>query len=185
MDLMAPCLYKNHNLYFDNHYSSQKLLKDLISKNTFACGTIHVNRGIFPDDFKNAKLAPGEASFVQEGNIAAHWKDKRDIFAISAICNYKCNDVKRKRGDTILKPKMIMEYNKFLGRFDKCNQYLNYYLLGRKAIKWWKKTFFRVFGISTVNAMVVHYYKLPTFKKRRIVTRSFEKFLYMNWCNHC
>ena len=40
MDLMNPFLNKNHNLYFDNFYTSPKLLNDLIPKGTYACGTI-------------------------------------------------------------------------------------------------------------------------------------------------
>ena len=173
-DLMAPDLYKNHDLYFDYYRSSPKLLKDLVSKNTYACGTIRVNRGVFPDDLKNAKLAPREALFVQEGNIiASHWKDKGDLFVISAIHNNKCYDIPRRRSDTILKPKMILEYNKFMGGVDKCDQYLSYYLLRRKTIKWWKKVFFRIFEISVVNAIVVYYYKNPDFQKKKDSHKKF------------
>ena len=66
MDLIALYLYKNHNLYFDNYYNSPKILKDGVCKNTYACGAIHVNRIVFPDDFKDAKLTPREALFIQE-----------------------------------------------------------------------------------------------------------------------
>ena len=115
-------LYKNHNLHFDNYYNSPKILKDGVSKNNYACGTIHVNRVVFPDDFKDTKLAPEEALFIQEGNVmATHLKDKRDVFIISLIHDNKFNDVLRRRGDTILKPKMIMKYNKFMDGVDKCD----------------------------------------------------------------
>ena len=92
---------------------------------------------------------PGEALYVQEGNIiATHWKDKRDVvFGFTAIHDNKCNDVPRRRSATTSKPKIIMEYNKFVGGVDKCDQYLSYYSLGRKTIKWWKKIFFRIFEI--------------------------------------
>ena len=122
MDLIALYLYKNHNLHFDNYYNSPKILKDGVSKNNYACGTIHVNRVVFPDDFKDTKLAPEEALFIQEGNVmATHLKDKRDVFIISLIHDNKFNDVLRRRGDTILKPKMIMKYNKFMDGVGKCD----------------------------------------------------------------
>ena len=36
-----------------------------------------------------------------------------------------------------------------------------------------------------MNAMVVYYYKNPDIKKRRMVTKSLEKLLHINWCNRC
>ena len=36
---------------------------------------------------------------------------------------------------------------------DKCDQHLNYYAIGRKSIKWWKKVFFCMCEMSIINAM--------------------------------
>ena len=37
MELMAPFLNKNHHVYFDNFFSSSKLLEDLQNEGTYAC----------------------------------------------------------------------------------------------------------------------------------------------------
>ena len=44
---------------------------------------------------------------------------------------------------------------------DKCDQYLNYYSMGRKSIKWWKIVFFRLIELCVVNAMVIYFHKNP------------------------
>ena len=63
-----------------------------------------------------------------------------------------------KRNDTaISNPKMILEYNKFMGSVGKCDQYLSYYYIDRKAIKWWKKVFFSIFEIYINNSMVIYF----------------------------
>ena len=53
-DLMSQYLDKGYHLYFDNFYTRLKLVKDLLSRNIFPCGTIRINRGEFPNKFKNA-----------------------------------------------------------------------------------------------------------------------------------
>lgn len=52
---------------------------------------------------------------------------------------------------------MILEYNKFMGSVGKCDQYLSYYYIDRKAIKWWKKVFFSIFEIYINNSMVIYF----------------------------
>ena len=52
---------------------------------------------------------------------------------------------------------MILEYIRFMGDVDKCNQYLSYYYIGRKAIKWWRKVFSRIFEIYIINSMVIYF----------------------------
>ena len=50
--LMEKYLDKGYHLYFDNFYTSLKLVKDLEKRKTYACGTVRVNRGEFPSYFK-------------------------------------------------------------------------------------------------------------------------------------
>ena len=45
MELMCPYLNKNHMVYFDNFYSSPKLIKDLMQAEIYSCGTIRTDRG--------------------------------------------------------------------------------------------------------------------------------------------
>ena len=49
MELMNPFLNKNHHVYFDNFFSSPKLLEDLQNEGTYACSTVRAGRvGLLP-----------------------------------------------------------------------------------------------------------------------------------------
>ena len=183
MDLMEQYYHKNHHVYFDNFYSSPKLLKDLAAKDTFACGTMRIEHGLFSDDFKYSKVAVGDSIFIHEDNIVSvHWKDKREVFLIFSIHNNECVDVPQRKDEIISKPIMIIQYNTYMGGVDKCDQYLSYYSLGRKSIKWWKKVFFRLFELCIINAMVVYFNKNIEFSKRMQAHNFFHEILARECC---
>jgi len=144
-----------------------KLVKDLLSRNIFSCGTIHINRGEFPNNFKNAELKPGNAVYIKNGDIVAvHWKDKRDVFVVSSFHGNSEKTIER-HTKSIQKPDVIMDYNQNMGGVDKCDQYLSYYSVGRKTHKWWKTVFFRLFEMCVINSMCIYIEKNPEFAKKR------------------
>ena len=103
-DLMHNYLDKNFHVYFD--YKSYKLVNDLKNKSTFSCGTTHVDRGLFPIEFKKSKLEKNK--FLEDGNIVAvHRKDKHDIYAMSAISGSEIELVERQNNDLVEKPRII------------------------------------------------------------------------------
>lgn len=57
-DLMTKYLDKGYGVYMSiyNFYTSIQHLKSSKERNTFACGTVHVNSGEFPNDFKVGML---------------------------------------------------------------------------------------------------------------------------------
>ena len=80
-DLIAHFFDKNHHLYLDHFYLTVKLEQRSIC----ACGTMKSDRGRFPEDFKG-NLQQGESRFLRVGKLmAVHWKDKRDVYALSTI----------------------------------------------------------------------------------------------------
>ena len=80
---------------------------------------------------------------MKDGNtVAVHWKDKRDVYAMSAIHGLELESVERRNGDLLEKPKIICQYSKYKNGVDKCDQHPNYYSVGRKSIKWWKRILF-------------------------------------------
>ena len=85
--------------------------------------------------------------------------------------------------NNITKPNIIVEYNKYMNGVDKCNQYLNYYSLGRKAKKWWKKVFYRTVYYQCYGAVFCRSsrFSLKSFKH----TSYFEFNLFMIFCNLC
>eukprot|EP00795_Rhopilema_esculentum_P011119 gene11119-19997_t len=82
-DLILPYLDKGYHLFFDNFYTILKLVKDLLARNIFSCGTIRVDRGAFPVSFKNTKLERGETVYIRNGDIVAVFIGKiREIFSL-------------------------------------------------------------------------------------------------------
>ena len=55
-DLSSDLHGKWHHLYFDNFFTSKKLLCDLELSDTYGCGTVRKNRKGFPEELKNPKL---------------------------------------------------------------------------------------------------------------------------------
>ena len=55
-DLTRLLKGKNHHVFFDNFFTSEKLLEDLLEDDIMACGTARKDRKGFPMALKNAKL---------------------------------------------------------------------------------------------------------------------------------
>ena len=67
MKMMEGYLDKNHVIILDNYYTSVPLLKDLLDRSTYACGTIRLKRKFLPEEYGNLKdLARVRANF---GNL--------------------------------------------------------------------------------------------------------------------
>ena len=55
-DLTQHLKGKNHHVFFDNFFTSEKLLRDLAEDDIYACGTARKDRRGFPPTLKTAKL---------------------------------------------------------------------------------------------------------------------------------
>ena len=179
-DLLQHYLQKGHRVYFDNYYTSVQLVMDLAAQQTFSCGTIRSDRKGLPKGFKGGKLQKGDTLFWQnDGVTAVTWQDKRTVHAISSIHGSHMVEIPQRRGEAepVRKPQLIAEYNVNMNGVDKCDQYLNYYSIGRKAKKWWKKVFFRLLELSIINAMVLFFAVRPEFSKKKEKHKKFREAL--------
>ena len=55
-DLTRLLKGKNHRVFFDNFFTSEELLQDLLEDGILACGTARKDRKGFPPALKQAKL---------------------------------------------------------------------------------------------------------------------------------
>jgi len=98
-----------------------------------------------PSAVKKAKLKKGDVKFRRSGKLLAlTWHDKRQVSMLSTLHDATVTDAAktdRVTGETIRKPSVIMEYNKYMGGVAKLDQMLEPYLSTRKTIKWYKKFF--------------------------------------------
>ena len=159
---MSKYVDKGYFLLFDNFCTTLDLVQNLLTGNNFSCGTIRVNRRMFPVAFKNEKFAVGSSSFLKtnENLLVVHWKDKRDAFALSSFHSYDQIKITWHAGQ-IRKPEIICGYSNHMGGADECDQYLSYYTIVRKEIKWCKKVFFRLLEMNFVNAIYLYFHMNP------------------------
>lgn len=147
MRLINPYLGKGHKLYVDNYYTSPILFHDLFHRQTGACGTMRANRKGVPADLKTVKLKKGESVAMTNGTLQLlKWKDKRDVHMCTTVHTAEFIDVPgrvdRTTGQAIQRPRCIVDYDKYMGAVDRCDQMISYPAFKRRTLKWWKKSIF-------------------------------------------
>ena len=90
------------------------------------------------------------------------WKDRRIVTAISTKHNDAAVPItRRKKGgngefEIIMKPEVIVDYNKHMSGVDHMNQMMAYYPCTRKTLKWTKKLFFYLLSITVPNCYILY-----------------------------
>jgi hypothetical protein len=158
----------NHHLYQDNFYNSVKLAETLLDRNVRVCGIMRANRCI-PHDLEGEGkcLNRGQSEFRRKGDVMVQvWKDKRLVCMISMIHDASIVNTGRKDRKTNLEIKKtyaIVQYNKFMKGIDRADQYLSYYSILRKSVKWSKKVVLYLLNCALFNVLCV--YRTLTNKK--------------------
>lgn len=87
------------------------------------------------------------------------WQDKRQVNLISTMhdtTEAESGKVNRATNEPILKPKLILEYNKNMGGVDCSDMVTNSYAAMRKSVKWYKKLVFHLSDLSLTNAFILY-----------------------------
>ncbi|KAL0819660.1 hypothetical protein ABMA28_007728 [Loxostege sticticalis] len=157
MMLMEDYLNAGHALYMDNFYNSVALAENLLTKKTYLTGTLRANRARNPDITK-AKLNKDQAQcrFNSRGVCVTNYRDKRTVLMISTEHNSDFVPHTNKRGQSILKPKVVHEYNKYMKGVDRKDQMLSYYSCYNKSTRWYKKIIIHVMQVMMLNAYMMY-----------------------------
>ena len=99
MKLMDRYLEKNHVVVMDNNLTSVPLFVELLSRSTYACGTVRSNRKYFPEQFGTKQdMVPGKSKFWQSQNLGATlWQDKQAVRILSSCCEPQGADTVTRR----------------------------------------------------------------------------------------
>lgn len=151
-------------LFFDNFFTSILLLKRLLAKKLFGCGTIRQNRKYFPEAMKKVKLDAGEFTSVQADDFSiSQWRDrgKKPVSVASTMHNSdETTKVRRttKTGEKqeLACPKSIADYNAYMGGVDRLDQLLAAYSVAQKSRRWWLKIFYYFLDCSIVNGYIIY-----------------------------
>ena len=101
-DIWCNYLNKNFHIYFDNFYTSYKLVNDLKNNSTFSLGTVWADRGKFSTECKESKLKKEKSSFFKDGKIVAiHWNNNCDVYAMSTMHTSEIKSVERRNSDLV------------------------------------------------------------------------------------
>lgn len=164
--VLEPNLDLWHHVYQDNYYNSVAIAEHLLQRKTRVCGTIRSNRGL-PKSFVEAgnKLKAGQSIFCRRNDVLLQtWKDKREVRMVSTLHQATIERKERKRGGSVKKPSCILEYNKYMKGVDRADQYLSYYSILRKTMKWSKKVVLWLLNCALFNAFRVYKYHNPDSK---------------------
>jgi hypothetical protein len=161
LTLLDRKLGQNHHIYQDNFYNSVRLVETLPDSTVRVCGTVRANWGIPPDVEWEAKhLKKVQSAFWRKGDIMIQvWNNKRLVQRISTnhdttIVNTGRKD--RKTNLEIKKPYAVVQHNKFMKGIDSADQYLSYYSVLRKTIKWMKQVVLYLLNCALFNAFFVY-----------------------------
>ena len=139
-DLISGHNFQGKHLYFDNFFTSLRLLENLKLQNIKACGSIRPDRAGIPSDFakKNSMQRGDCKSIITSNSIVFIWMDTKHHFFLAS--NYhKDNEVvsicrrwQNGQRTTIACPTAIKDYNQFSRGVDLFNQRISCYNLDRK-----------------------------------------------------
>lgn len=105
------------------------------------------------------------------------WKDKRDLFIISSKHEDSVEEV-TKRGETITKPKVVIDYNKGKSFKDRSDQMSSDTNPLRRSLKWHRKIGIDLLlSVSIVNALSIYQSVTGKTLKVRLQRKCNEIFL--------
>ena len=169
MKLVKRLAGKGYRIFFDNFYTTVKLLKDLFMIGIGACGTILSNRRGFPTELKNVKefekgSKRGDYRWSRDEEVlTVQWRDNKTISVMSTFheANSTVKVTRRTKVDNkferieVKQPIAIKDYNKYMGGVDRSDQLINKYHGLRKTNKFWKTLFLHMIDISRVNSYIL------------------------------
>lgn len=164
LDLMDGLLDSGYELIMDNWYNSPALMKELYERKTYAYGTLRSNRKHVPKDIKKKDpdtfLKKGECQyFTCDPVLTGCWVDRNFItFCSNKHSEFQLQELEKRARDGTpkYKPGPIMDYNLYMGGVDLADQYIKYYHMDRRTIKWYKKLFFHLVDMSVHNSYVIY-----------------------------
>ncbi|XP_036327495.1 piggyBac transposable element-derived protein 3-like [Rhagoletis pomonella] len=172
---------ENHNVTFDNFFTSYKLMRRLSCNGYFATGTVRDNRTNYAplvciNDMK--KRSRGSSDFVFDSNnkvLVTRWNDNSVVTIMSNFLKHeplrhvKRYDRKGKKMITVPQPLLIHEYNHRMGGVDLFDNAMNNYRIKIRGKKWYWPLLTNAFDAAMVNAW-----------KLKVFCAKYEKFKPMN-----
>lgn len=154
---------KERIIFFDNYFSSLRLLERLKVEGTLACGTIRATRKGGPTNMaadKTLKKGDSDIRFSSSDIGYFKWMDNKVVNFVSNFHGSETGSVLRTSKDgsrqEVKCPTVVCSYNKYMGGVDHADRLRALYCVDRKSMKWWHRLFWGFFDIALVNAFVIY-----------------------------
>ncbi|XP_040068418.1 piggyBac transposable element-derived protein 3-like [Ixodes scapularis] len=153
-------------LFFDNWFTSVKLLVELHHRGISAMGTIRANRTLgcrLPSNSEMKKNGTGsheerQATFQDVDVRVVKWYDSRGVTIVSMFGSAEplgyCKRYDRKRKETcdVPQPAAVKTYNSFMGGVDLLDGLMAYYSIFLKLKKFYLQFFFHFVDMALVSS---------------------------------
>ena len=141
MNLLDGLLGCYRTVAADNFFTSISLGKRLLEDDTYLIGTLRSNRAGSGNEVPQRKLRRGEVYGRQnrDGITLVKWKDKRDVLMISSRPSHSATLMNTGKtsiqNECIMKPQVVLDYNKGRQGIDLSDQLSAYYTWIRRSTK--------------------------------------------------
>jgi len=157
-----------HNIFFDNFFTSTKLLETLLERGIRATGTVRDNRiGDAKHHLTSSKALKTKASrssfeYCCNGKVyIAKWYDNAVVNVASNCYTHEpvhlvTRRVKGNSQVSVTQPRLVQRYNEGMGGVDLMDRLLAAYRPTIRGKKWWWPLFLNVVNVSIVAAWRLH-----------------------------
>lgn len=153
-------LGKGYHVYIDNWYTKIPLAEDLLQRGTYLTGTIRKNSKGLSAELTSKRLVPGETFYMRKEDILLlayqEKKGRKSDYCLTTGCHAKDSVVVSKSGKEKTKPKLIQNYNLFMGGADCSDKSVYHYTCSRPTTRYWKKIFMNLLEICLLNAYILY-----------------------------
>ena len=166
-DLLEPLNFSFAWVCFDNFYTGYELLQDLVGKNIYAWGTVRAGKKDLPKALMSGKLGKHDFKLAQRNRLLfCTWHDTKRVNFLSNFHSPSDMGVVSRRGAQVPVPKVIEDYQKYMGGVDLCDQNVSYYMASLKSKKWWRRLFFYFMQVSIFNTYIFAKHTNPNVKRK-------------------
>ena len=166
LSLLTGYVNAGYCVTLDNYYTSPELAKELVNLGTDCYGTLRKKQGL-PVDFWLWKLIKGEQPIKQfdDDIMVLRWNDvtkTKSVKIVSMLSTVHPGNlvdsgkVNRLSGEKIMKPDVIVDYNKTMGGVDLLSRVIIPYSVQRKGVKWYRKIAELFVDAAVYNSYVIY-----------------------------
>ena len=153
MKLARPLSGQGHTIAIDRGFTCPELVQRLHNERFNVVGTVQKSRKYLPVAMKDVRLKKGDVISRNSGVMNyIVWQDKRDVRMLTTMHTDRTVADKHNR----LKPKAVVDYNKWKVGVDVSDQLASSHSSTRRTIRWYIKLFFYFFDMAMTNAFVCY-----------------------------